>query len=303
MKPRVLVLLAAYNGERYIREQIESVLAQEGDFDLTVRVRDDGSSDGTVRAVEELVSEHPGQIELIRGKNAGYNANFFTLLDGASGCDYYALCDHDDKWMPGKIAAAVKALAGISGPALYCAPSVMTDETLQPIGLTRLQKKPFTLRNTLIQNICPGHNQVLNVALLEIVQRPRDVSRIYVYDLWIANLAVLFGQIVFDPEPRTWYRQHGSNELGSSGSGLGKLLKAGKRAFAGEGEKNKKQMAYFAEQFRPELEKQGLAEPVRELLEADTFGKRLRFVCHCPFYRQSGLETLAFKLAVLSGKY
>ena len=62
-------------------------------------------------------------------------------------------------------------------------------------------------------------------------------------------------------------------------------------------------MAYFAEMFGPGLEKQGLAEPVRELLEANTFGKRLRFVCHCPFYRQSGLETLAFKLAVLSGKY
>ena len=85
MRPRVLVLLAAYNGEPYIREQIESVLAQEGDFDLSVRVRDDGSRDGTVRVVEELTAEHPGRIELIRGENAGYNANFFTLLDGASG--------------------------------------------------------------------------------------------------------------------------------------------------------------------------------------------------------------------------
>ncbi len=303
MRPRVLVLLAAYNGEKYIREQIESVLAQEGDFDLTLRVRDDGSSDGTVRVVEALAGEHPGRIELIRGGNVGYNANFFTLLDGASGYDLYALCDHDDKWLPGKIDAAVKALKEVSGPALYCSPSIMTDEELRPIGMTRLQKRPFTLENTLIQNICPGHNQVLNPELLAIVQRPRDVSRIYVYDLWIANLAALFGQIVFDSEARTLYRQHGTNELGSSGSGLGKLLKAGRRAFAGEGEKNKKQMAYFAEMFRPELEKLGLAGPVRELLGADRFGKRLKFVCHCPFIRQSRLETLAFRLAVLSGRY
>ena len=62
-------------------------------------------------------------------------------------------------------------------------------------------------------------------------------------------------------------------------------------------------MAYFAEQNREALERAGLYGAVQELLAADTFGKRFRFVTHCPFYRQSGTETLAFKLAVLLGKY
>ena len=179
----------------------------------------------------------------------------------------------------------------------------MTDADLDPTGLTRLQKRPLEPANTLIQNICPGHNQVMNRALLEIVQQPRDLSQIYVYDLWIANLAALYGVIRFDPTPRTLYRQHGGNELGSRGSALGKLMKAGQRSLAGEGKKNQKQMAYFAEQNREALERAGLYGAVRELLAADTFGKRLRFVTHCPFYRQSGTETLAFKAAVLLGKY
>ena len=303
MKPRVLVLLAAFNGEKYLAEQIDSVLAQEGDFDLTLRIRDDGSRDGTAALLASYAARFPEKVEVLSGENLGYNACFFALIDSAEGYDFVALCDQDDKWMPGKIQAAVKALEGIKGPALYACPSLMTDDSLQPRGTTRLKKRPITPANALIQNICPGHNQLMNRALLELVQKPREVSRIYVYDLWIANLAALYGTIVFDPEPRTWYRQHGDNELGTSGSAMGKLLKAGRRSLAGEGRKNQKQMAYFTEQNREALEALGLYEKVQELLQADSFGKRLRFISSCPFYRQSRLETAAFKLAVLLGKY
>ena len=303
MAPRVLVLLAAYNGERYLREQIDSVLAQEGDFDLRLRVRDDGSSDGTAAILREYRSRFPDRVEVLSGENIGYNACFFTLIDSAADCDYCALCDQDDVWLPGKLQAAVTHLEKETRPALYAAPSRMTDADLNPRGLTRLKKRPLTPANTLIQNICPGHNQVMNRALLALVQQPRDITQIYVYDLWIANLAALYGVILFDPEPRTLYRQHGNNELGTRGSALGKLVKAGQRSLAGEGRKNQKQMAYFAELNREALEQAGLYGAVRELLAADTFGKRLRFAAHCPFYRQSGLETLAFKAAVLLGKY
>ena len=197
----------------------------------------------------------------------------------------------------------MSALSGAAGPALYSCPSVTADTDLNPVGMTRKKLREITPANTLIQNICPGHNQVLNDALLKIVQKPRDVSQIYVYDLWIANLAVLYGKICFDNTPHTLYRQHGTNELGSKGTRFGKLVKAGRRAFGGEGGKNKRQMAYFARLHREELAEQGLYDSVRELLEADSFGKRLRFTVHCPFYRQSRVETLAFKTAVLFGKY
>lgn len=311
MKCRILILMSAYNGEKYIREQIDSVLAQEteeGDIEVTLRIRDDGSSDDTPRILEEYRRASPDKIELLYGENLGYNASFFTLLDSAGGYDYYALCDQDDKWERDKISRALREMGAYEAkapslPLLYACPSVLTDENLKPRGLTRLRKRPLVPRNTLIQNICPGHNQVMNGALLKLVQRPRDVGRIYVYDLWIANLASLYGKIIFDPVPGTLYRQHGGNELGSRGSAIGKLLKAGRRSLAGEGRKNLQQMAYFAEQNRKALEKEGLYAAVEEMLKADTPGKRLRFALRCPFYRQSRLETAAFRLAFLLGKY
>ena len=299
----MLVLLSAYNGERYLREQAESVLGQEGDFDLVLRIRNDGSRDKTETLIRTLQEEHPGRVEYLAGANVGYNASFFELMDGASGYDYYALCDQDDKWLPGKIDAALRALEKVEGPALYAAPSYTTDEALNPKGTTRLRKRPLTPANTLVQNICPGHNQVFNNELLALIQKPRDVSRIYVYDLWIANLAVLYGQILFDETPRTLYRQHGGNELGYGRDFVGKLVKDGRSALQGKGGRNKIQMAYFAEENRPALEALDLYQPVQDFLKADSFGKRLRVLVHCPFYRQSRLESFLFRTAYLFGKY
>lgn len=303
MKPRVCVLLSSYNGAPYLREQVESVMAQQGDFDLILHIRDDGSTDDSPRLLEKLRKEYPGRLFYEKGENMGLNASFFRLLDQAPESDYYALCDHDDKWLPGKIQAAVEALSGQKEPALYACTSRVTDRNLNPVGQTRPRKRPLVPANTLIQNICPGHNQVMNQALRELVRRPRQVDRIYVYDLWIANTAALYGKIIFDNTPRTLYRQHTGNELGYGRGGLGRLIKAGRRAMAGEGGKNKKQMAFFLEENRNALERLGLAKPMEALLSADSFGKRLRFALHCPFYRQSRWETLAFKLAVIFGRY
>ena len=303
MKQKVLILLSAYNGEKYLAEQAESVLTQEGDFDLTLRIRDDGSKDATPEIVCALAEKYPRRVEYLRGENLGYNGSFFALIDGASGYDVYGLCDQDDKWLPGKAEAAVQALKDAKGPTLYACPSLTADENLDPVGVTRKKLRPITPANTLIQNICPGHNQFFNNELLTLIQKPRDVSRIYVYDLWIAGLAALYGQILFDETPRTLYRQHAANELGYGKGRLGKIFKAGRRAMAGEGEKNKKQMVYFTEQNRAALEKLGLARAVDEFTAADGFGKRLRMLLHFPFYRQSRLESFLFRLAYLLGKY
>ena len=303
MKPRVLILLSSYNGEKYLTEQAESILTQEGGFDLTLRIRDDGSKDATADTVQALQEKYPGRVEYLKGENVGCNASFFALLDGASGYDFYGLCDQDDKCLPGKVEAAVEALLQAEGPTLWACPSLTADENLNPVGVTRKKLRAITPANTLIQNICPGHNQFFNNELLALIQRPRDVSRIYVYDLWIAGLAALYGQILFDETPRTLYRQHGGNELGYGKGRLGRILKAGRRAMEGEGEKNKRQMAYFTQENAEALEPLGLTAAVEEFLKADSFGKRLRFLLHCPFYRQSRLESFLFRAAFLLGKY
>lgn len=302
---RILVLMSTYNGHAYLREQVLSILRQQCSAEVKLRIRDDGSTDDTCEQIMKLSATFPGRIELFRGENIGYNASFFALMEDAEGYDYYALSDQDDVWQPDKLQRALSFLEkeDASVPLLYACTSVMTDKKLKPIGETRKKKRDLTLYNTQIQNICPGHNQVMNEALLKKVRGPWDIQKIYVYDLWIANTAALYGKILFDNTPHTYYRQHESNELGSKAGRIGKLIRAGKRAFAGDGEKNRKQMAYFAACHKEDLQKAGAYDEIERFLAARSFRKRSLYLVKSRLYRQSRVETAAFRLAVWLGKY
>lgn len=93
--PSVAVVMSTYNGEKYVREQLDSVLGQDYG-NVSVFVRDDGSSDDTVGMLEPY--EREGRIQLQRGKNAGVVRSFFSLLEEVCGrFDYVAFCDQDDR--------------------------------------------------------------------------------------------------------------------------------------------------------------------------------------------------------------
>ena len=197
-KKTVLVMLSSYNGEKYIEQQIRSILAQR-DVDVYLRIRDDGSVDDTKSIIKQLFAEFPGRIELIEGENIGLNASFFALIGTAEGFDYYAISDQDDYWLPEKLSVAIRSLEkeNLDMPLLFASTSYLADDDLKPYGQTRRQVRPFTIYNTVIQNICPGHTQVMNNALLKFLQRDWETERIYVYDSWIMNIAMLYGKIIF----------------------------------------------------------------------------------------------------------
>ena len=104
----VNILLSAYNGEKFIAEQIESLLAQDYPA-VTIHIRDDGSTDRTVEIVRQY-TDRPN-VKLYEGENVGYRKSFAWLLANCRDADYYAYCDQDDYWMPDKISRAVRALA------------------------------------------------------------------------------------------------------------------------------------------------------------------------------------------------
>ena len=97
---KITVLMSTYNGEKYIREQIDSILQQSMPADIMIR--DDGSSDGTVDIIEEYISKGT-PVELIKGENVGVIASFFELIKAAPEEDYYAFSDQDDYWYPEKV--------------------------------------------------------------------------------------------------------------------------------------------------------------------------------------------------------
>lgn len=299
-----MVLLSAYNGEKYIQRQIESIMLQKTNANVNLLVRDDGSSDNTTSVIIELQKKYPNRIELIKGKNIGVNASFFELLKNAGNCDYYAISDQDDVWLSNKIETGLQALneKKIDEPLLYASTSFVVDERLEKQGLTRALDRPLTIYNTVVQNICPGHNMLFNTALKEKIIENYNSDYIYVYDSWIANTAMLYGKIIFDNEPHTLYRQHEKNEFGYGDTKLKKLIRSTQHVLQGDGNRNRKQLEYFCRVNKKALQEKGYLHDLEALLNANNLFKRIAYLSKGKVYRQSKIETLALYCGILIGK-
>lgn len=301
----ILVMMSTYNGEKYLEQQIESIMNQLVDADIMLRIRDDGSKDGTCEIIERLIEKYPEKIELIKGINKGYNASFFDSINKAEGYDFYSISDQDDVWLNDKLQIAIDKLRkeDMTKPLLYASTSFLVEDNLIPYGTTRKKEREFSIYNTVIQNICPGHTQVMNNALLKLVQGNIDTSRLYVYDSWICNVAMLYGKILFDNESHTYYRQHRANQLGYGKGKIGQIITSMKHADKGDGCKYRRQIAYFSEKNKIKLVENGYYEEIYKFLSANNLIYKLGFTINSKLYRQKKMETLAFRIAVLFGKY
>lgn len=217
---RVVILMSTYQGERFVTDQLSSILTQlpEGG---RILIRDDGSSDQTVVKIEALCD---ARIEIIRGSNVGFARSFLSLMDAApADADMFMLADQDDIWMPEKIERAASYLESIHNavPALYCSRLHLVDVELKPIGLSPAGPERPSFECALTENIVIGCTAAFNRAALDLVRRHGDISLIYFHDWWLYLVVAAFGVVHFDPEPTALYRQHGANVLGM-GAGLGR---------------------------------------------------------------------------------
>lgn len=109
MSEKIVVLLSSYNGEKYISKQIESILNQLIDCDLTLIIRDDGSTDSTKKIINEYLIKNDNVI-FYEGSNVGYIKSFFSLIMNSGDFDFYALSDQDDIWQSNKLQNAVNQI-------------------------------------------------------------------------------------------------------------------------------------------------------------------------------------------------
>ncbi|MGI3777102.1 MAG: glycosyltransferase family 2 protein [Janthinobacterium lividum] len=215
----VAILLSTYNGERFLPEQLDSLLAQTHTA-WTVFWRDDGSSDGTV-AVLDAFARGPGLGRCVALGDArghiGATASFLTLLRGAPPGVVVAFADQDDVWLPHKLARGLEALrgAGDDRPALYFARQILVDERLQRLGLSfRLRRAPDFLAS-LTQNVATGCTMMLNPPAAGLVARSR-APLASLHDWWSYLLvAGADGRLLVDDTPVVLYRQHASNAVGA----------------------------------------------------------------------------------------
>lgn len=224
--PVIHVLLATYNGSRYLRQQWDSLQAQEG-VRIVLHLGDDGSSDGTPQLLREFEVRATGAIQAVCWLEAAprrsATRSFLMLMEHAvrrcPDARWFAYCDQDDVWLPGKLAAAHEVLAPYehdTRPALYGGRTLAVDESDREGGLSPLFVQPPSFRNAVTQNIMGGNTMLMNRAAAELVAASAQLE-VVTHD-WLTYQLVsgADGFIHYDPRPFVRYRQHAANVIGSN---------------------------------------------------------------------------------------
>jgi glycosyltransferase involved in cell wall biosynthesis len=217
--PGITILLSTFNGEKFLRAQLDSFIRQTYQ-DWTLFWRDDGSSDKTTGIMRDFTAEI-GANRCIEapdsGQHLGATPSFLRLLAETHATEAVAFADQDDVWLPDKLetAAATVAAAG-NRPALYCARQYLVNESLSGAKLSAAHSHLPAFPASLTQNIANGNTLVMNrqaAALVAAMPQPDGT----VHDWWsYIVVSACGGSVIFDPNPRILYRLHTDNLIGSA---------------------------------------------------------------------------------------
>ena len=216
----ICVLLSTYNGEKFIKEQIDTILAQIN-VDLHLVIRDDSSSDSTCDIIEEYITKYPQKIDFIKGKNLGFALSFSELIkysyEKYPKCEYFAFADQDDVWLKNKLSIAINLLSreATDIPITYCSNKHLVDEKLNFIRYAWTQQEvKLTKERCIIQSFATGCTMVFNKAAAKIYisHLPEQIK---VHDYLMYQQCMFLGKVINDHNSYILYRQHSSNQIGS----------------------------------------------------------------------------------------
>ncbi len=241
MYDEVLILLATYNGENYVRTMIDSVLGQDYE-NLRLVLSDDGSKDGTSAILEEYGAKYPDRVVHYRSgmRFGSAQKHFMHLLSAFHDSPYIMFCDQDDYWHPDKVSRTLKLMKETQGdsdlPVLVHTDLRVVDRDLNEIAPSfcrhsALNGNRVELNHLLVNNVVTGCTVMINRSLAELGCREVPMDRIMMHDWWLALIASACGKIAFLDEATIDYRQHGSNSVGAKNvyapSYLWKRLRSG----------------------------------------------------------------------------
>ena len=300
---KIQILLSTYNGESYLRDQLDSFLSLENYDDVKVLIRDDGSTDTTPQILHEYRKKYG--FEVIEGQNIGLNRSMYELLQHRDKeCAYYSFSDQDDVWQKDKLSRGIALLQKLdsSTPALYAACSHLTDTELNIQGHTFIPKRRLSFYNAMIQNVCPGHSQICNKAFMDVFSEKYS-DGILVFDYWSYLIASAIGTVVFDPTPTTLYRQHKSNAIGCEHSRLKVLKIRMARVKSKVSAENARQLKSMYDVCSDVLPTEYKNEVERFFKGQKNFFTRIGYLLKSKAYRQTPIETLIFRFMYLFGRY
>ncbi len=225
----VQVLMSTYNGEKYLKEQIDSILSQEN-VEVSLLIRDDGSTDKTISILEKIVKENTN-VSYYIGKNIGAAKSFIDLVNQSKEVDYYAFADQDDVWNSKKIISAIEKIENDTNiPSLYISALEVVDEELNTIEIKKVSAN-LCFEGEMAKNFATGCTMVFNKKLCNAI-KTYNPSYIIMHDSWITRVCyAIGGNVVVDENTYIKYRQHGNNVVGYKDEGFRKLKKQLKIAF------------------------------------------------------------------------
>lgn len=223
---RIAILMATYNGEDFIEQQLDSLIAQTY-RDWELYIHDDGSLDATPAILERYANAFPNQIHLVNGASRGSAKRNFLFLMNNIDAPYIMFCDQDDVWNSSKIEYSLSAIKVLESkkdkniPLLIFSDSTVSDRELHVIrksffSFQRLNPNRILFSELLVQNVVPGNTVIFNQALLQYAVKYSNEDNIIMHDSWCALIAAYFGAIDVIRESTLLYRQHQNNVLGAN---------------------------------------------------------------------------------------
>jgi glycosyltransferase involved in cell wall biosynthesis len=209
--PIVNILLSTFNGISFLREQLDSLQAQDYP-NVLIYIRDDGSTDGTSDFLQNYQKQFP-TVKLITGENIGYKRSFLELALNAKTGDgeFYAFCDQDDVWSSQKISRAMKLLQQSPKPEMtlcFCRMNFV-DSQLQLLGQSSIPRY-LDFGNALAECTPSGCTMVFGSEIYNLFIQG-DANKMFGHDWWVYLVASAFGYVVYDPQPHIQFREHSSN--------------------------------------------------------------------------------------------
>lgn len=304
---KILILLSTYNGEKYLGEQLASFLIQRG-VDQKLLVRDDGSSDSTIKILRKFQSEHADVVvDITEGKNMGSTGSFCELMREAffkygSEYNFFAFADQDDYWLEDKLWRAVEKLEPLDNakPNMYCSDKIIVDSKLEAIPGIRPAKVELTKGRALARNVATGCTMVFNKRALELFVT-RKTEFIKIHDHAIFLICSFLGNVIYDEKAYILYRQHGHNQLG----GLDTFKDRAADRIKKKGNLNEhlleKTAKSFLEAYQDLMNEEDMELINQFVTYRSGFVKRLRLFFNREISKERFEDNFFFKLKVLLG--
>lgn len=263
MNAKVNILLSTYNGEKYLSEQLDSLL-QQTYRNIVIYVRDDGSNDHTLQILEKYQTrcnkEQGGGPQIVilqenKPVNLGYMESFWTLLRMCEKADYYAFCDQDDVWLPNKVERGVAAMEKENNdiPLLYSSGFVYCDDKMEETGYPAQISTPVKFKDVLFYTPAYGFTIMINNKLRQQAFVATSLEGMP-HDGWCQKIATAMGKFIYDSTVTAKYRRHASTVTYAGSQKFKLIIKWLKNEIFGNGmEEYYGVLRHFYEEYAGEL--------------------------------------------------